>query len=819
MSKKEAEDAPGSQPLPPMHLKLLCGRTDEEKFAGLLLVAKAYGERQPEEDELKVIFESVGGTFLLRLLKTGVEGGKGMYAHVCLRVLNVLAISDAVASELGSFLPLLLTFIKQETAKQVKLCSSPEKDPDKSDAGGEIRANSPAATSSAVSSSSPLADDAVTLWTRIASASGLVNERDIKGVVEFLCIEDGNISGDFKRKVLRVFNACLSQGSASVTTISNDDRLALSKVFFKSNDLLKFELLETLLCFAQSFDSSPSSSNAAPEVWSLFVRAGIRDILRSRVVEGLKRVAILLSCSMIGAFGELWCVYPYPKGMGLPSVEDEKKGEFVQLLLNTTTVELSLILMVESVPADFQSTLVKLKEEAVEELRRQKEERKNIFEGDGDDDDDEDTETTDSTVGVVEEVEDEEERKLNVKQQDPKNEKPLAHILVPHAQCVDACIQIVEFTIGFLVESRLEGAMGKYQWARLPSDALLLLKRRYDESVACIVHYLKELHDMGRRSDPLGAVCVRALGIWYLEDPSIAVDDLKCVIPAIMSLQSVEYESEHIHPLSLCSRAFSEMALDPDLFTVLLQNSVVKTASDIVEDMVSRSSRGSSQGSGLDVGFLCSPRPNKLAVTPIWKMVDCLDLLRNVAFIEPMTVFQPASSASLNILPAPEFLTLAGKLVPYFQLCLQAVQGASESFGSLPLGERGISGIAALQLLMGELMSFLLVIARSCSPTAWKSALEATNSSVAGFWNVVRLWTSNAVLVEGDLSPSMKRMILACIEDCVQSGPNQHVAAVPVFKSKSFIGYLREAINTHHSDESLKEWTDACFSLVILLSK
>eukprot|EP00466_Bigelowiella_natans_P007381 jgi/Bigna1/81396/fgenesh1_pg.80_\ len=100
-------------------LSLLRKKTDEEKFAGLLLVSKHLKEAKGERllSSLSPIADAVGTKFLLRLLLTkGSKGAKGggrpsAYASLSINILSTLAADETILPRYLPALPSLLTHL------------------------------------------------------------------------------------------------------------------------------------------------------------------------------------------------------------------------------------------------------------------------------------------------------------------------------------------------------------------------------------------------------------------------------------------------------------------------------------------------------------------------------------------------------------------------------------------------------------------------------------------------------------------------------------------------------------------------------------
>eukprot|EP00026_Physarum_polycephalum_P004179 Phypoly_transcript_04196.p1 GENE.Phypoly_transcript_04196~~Phypoly_transcript_04196.p1 ORF type:complete len:626 (+),score=80.37 Phypoly_transcript_04196:108-1985(+) len=273
---------------------LLHGPSDEQRFVGLLLATKVI---QPDDKEnISKIYNAMGTKFLNKLLRSDKE--EGLYKSLALNVLSTFCrnmpeiIDDPFFVER---LPTVLDLIHTSNDETL------------------------------------IADGWACVEGVLMSPKGIIKilkENYTTFIANFI-VDPGN---DTKlHKMLQIIMQMVSIFPSLPVNIYVEAypiTMKLAKEFWRRKDLMKFELLNTIIALVSTFGSHPIPNQPMPE-WAVEVRAGVLEILSSKVTSKQRDPAIILSGLVLDLVGKEW-----PLG----------NNKFVELLLQVIKIEFRLSL-------------------------------------------------------------------------------------------------------------------------------------------------------------------------------------------------------------------------------------------------------------------------------------------------------------------------------------------------------------------------------------------------------------------------------------------------------------------------------------------
>lgn len=492
-------------------LKLLKGKSDEEKFAGLLLVTKHLNlareqqaqdggaekkdaveeaevefddmddkeeiakqeqivreriraekeakERWIEEqntrylDNLMRIYTSVGRPFLIRLLKTPKTQG------LALNILSTFVANSAIAGEF------------QENAAEIfDVIVKP----------GSL-------------SQETIVADAVTTLTHVLGAG----EEKIVGIPKrgFSVLVDvlARAPQSLHQSLVCLLNVLLAKAVDICPLEASDVQHALTplcKLFREKDTSAKVEVLKTLFfLLAGSYPRQPDLGKEGE--WCSDLREGIQDVITSRVSDEERRMCLVLVSVMLHTYGHAWASKP---------AFGKKKGHFVQILMNVVCVEVRVLLMVMGGPHPDQSL----------------------------------TQTIIACFTII-------ELSLNflcAPVQDEYSWSNLEGLNHSSLNFLRAALHPLD-----------NNSHAPLNAKRTPpttiaiGSIILMFQARYNEIFGEILLFLKEMEEKGRTNDALVVASIRAVGAWMAEETEALQDQFLDVLPFMLKVTAVDNSS------------------------------------------------------------------------------------------------------------------------------------------------------------------------------------------------------------------------------------------------------------------------------------
>ena len=294
-------------------------KTDNERFAGLVLVTQLVQSNTLNPADRRKLFDAVGFTFINRLLGTK-EVPQGCPDNVFQALAMTILACFSTDGE--------LLFHPQMVAKVPLI--------------GEVILNTP--------DEGAILDDCYHILVSFA-ASGEGCECLVRhGCVKTLCRVV--LEGTSKRALdvlLRILHFCPKEGWVSGGRDLVNVLSSLSKTFATAQDASKFELCKTLLSFLSSIDSCSLENileeAGLPNDWQADLCWGLQDILQSKVSAEQRDPALILTALLIDLVGiRSLLVQRRPSSLQQNPAEDVKSPELIVIAVTLAGVEIKMIL-------------------------------------------------------------------------------------------------------------------------------------------------------------------------------------------------------------------------------------------------------------------------------------------------------------------------------------------------------------------------------------------------------------------------------------------------------------------------------------------
>ncbi|KAL4022114.1 hypothetical protein IC575_015837 [Cucumis melo] len=304
-------------------LKLLKGEKDEQRLAGLFLVAKIC--KVDDLASLSRVYNAVGAKFLERLLRTGMgkgtvsgpgEDNRDAYLQLSVRILAAFCHVPEIAAseEMVSKIPLILETLSNQSGSSVL-------------------------------------EEYLEFLYLVSTASDagvttLYESGSLKIIASWmLSMPDGP---NLMKISMQLVQLIISKISLDIIIIDSlpelsDIVVAIARQFGVAHDAMKFEALRLL--------SAILSSNLTPlfetlrqvpsNVWAKHMRDGVSAILHNRTAPAEKLQALSLAESMVSILGEGWLIGE----IELPDVQDAIPSDrCLILVLEQSRVEIAVML-------------------------------------------------------------------------------------------------------------------------------------------------------------------------------------------------------------------------------------------------------------------------------------------------------------------------------------------------------------------------------------------------------------------------------------------------------------------------------------------
>ncbi|KAL3650675.1 hypothetical protein CASFOL_007078 [Castilleja foliolosa] len=301
-------------------MKLLRGKTDSQRLAGLLLVTKLCDKN--DQTAILNVYRALGSTFLHRLLLTGIGKGSGggdnanrdAYLRLSVTVLAAFARVSQIAAtdEMLSKVPLILEVLPME-------------------------------------SSAPISDECYEFLFLVTAAHDDGTMTLYKsGGMNVLASQMPNLSHDSRAMELaiKLVHLIISKLPAEEVYVHPSELskmvAAIAKQFALLHNALKFEtlhLLSTILSSDHSGALHAVLRSMKSNDWSTCIRIGIMDVLQNRVATADKHRALVLAECVISIVGEEWLIGPTT----LPDAPSSFPADrCILLVLETSRVEIAV---------------------------------------------------------------------------------------------------------------------------------------------------------------------------------------------------------------------------------------------------------------------------------------------------------------------------------------------------------------------------------------------------------------------------------------------------------------------------------------------
>ncbi|CAA0841969.1 neurochondrin family protein [Striga hermonthica] len=311
-------------PSPENLMKLLRGKTDSQRLAGLLLVTKLCDKN--DQRTILDVYEALGSTFLHRLLLTGMGKGSGgggdsanreAYLRLSVTVLAAFArVSQVAAMDVMlSKVPLILevlsmesgSFVTEECYEFLFLVTTAH-------------------------------DDGVTTLYNSGGMKVLASQMP--------CLSNGSHAMELAMKLVQLMISKLSGEKVYVGHPSELSIMvaAIAKQFALLHNALKFEALHLLVAILSSNYSGTLHAvlrSMKCSDWLTCIRIGVIDVLQNRVAPADKFQALILVECVLSIVGEEWLIGPTTL---LDARSSFPADRCILLVLETSRVEIAVVL-------------------------------------------------------------------------------------------------------------------------------------------------------------------------------------------------------------------------------------------------------------------------------------------------------------------------------------------------------------------------------------------------------------------------------------------------------------------------------------------
>ncbi|KAL8475199.1 hypothetical protein ACS0TY_031573 [Phlomoides rotata] len=307
-------------------MKLLRGKTDSQRLAGLLLVTKFCDK----DDQLTIlnVYRALGSTFLHRLLLTGTGKGSGgggddanreAYLRLSVTVLAAFSRVSQIAAtdEMLSKIPLILEVMSKEDCR----------------------------------SGSSLSEECYEFIFLVTNAheDGVITLFESGGMnvlaSQMPILPDGSHAMELAMKLVQLTVSKLPAEKVFVGYPSELSKMvsAIAKQFALLHNALKFEALHLLSTILSSSHSGVlhAALLSMGDDWSTRIRIGVIDVLQNRVVPAEKLHALVLAECVISFVGEEWLIGPATLPGAQSSMPDVR---CILLVLESSRVEIAVML-------------------------------------------------------------------------------------------------------------------------------------------------------------------------------------------------------------------------------------------------------------------------------------------------------------------------------------------------------------------------------------------------------------------------------------------------------------------------------------------
>eukprot|EP00742_Colponemidia_sp_Colp-10_P004748 GILJ01005064.1.p1 GENE.GILJ01005064.1~~GILJ01005064.1.p1 ORF type:complete len:725 (+),score=108.26 GILJ01005064.1:43-2175(+) len=310
-------------------LELLKGPSDEQRFAGLLLLTKS-SFTLDDKVVLRTVFDAIGAAFFQRLLRSA-----SAYQSLALNILPTFLVDDSVAVQLQTLLQDVLELMDQE-------CSQTTFDAANFD--NLLNCLQALVRCADVHHllSNPTLEILVKSWAKLLETYPVMASK-LMSLMDF------------------ILKQCKTYQPRTPLVAANFEKTLLaplSPVFAKVQTLVKFDLLPILsraLQVLSNWTSEKQQGVMSNASWPLLIRQGLHDILQSKLDPSRRDLALFLVDEMLKYCGPGWATEKYDLQEPLPTVEGVERGTFIVVLVNLVRVDLRVKL--EQIAHDLASTI------------------------------------------------------------------------------------------------------------------------------------------------------------------------------------------------------------------------------------------------------------------------------------------------------------------------------------------------------------------------------------------------------------------------------------------------------------------------------
>ncbi|GER51721.1 neurochondrin family protein [Striga asiatica] len=329
-------------PSPENLMKLLRGKTDSQRLAGLLLVTKLCDKN--DQRTILDVYEALGSTFLHRLLLTGMGKGSGgwgdsatreAYLRLSVTVLAAFARVSQVAAmdEMLSKVPLILEVLSMEYVIYYVVSVA---------SVGDF----------SLKSGSSVTDECYEFLFLVTAAhddgvTTLYNSGGMNVLASQMpCLSNGSHAMELAMKLVQLMISKLSGEKVYVDHPSELSMMvaAIAKQFALLHNALKFEALHLLVAILSSNYSGALHAvlrSMECSDWLTCIRIGVIDVLQNRVAPADKFQALILVECVLSIVGEEWLIGPTTF---LDARSSFPADRCILLVLETSRVEIAVVL-------------------------------------------------------------------------------------------------------------------------------------------------------------------------------------------------------------------------------------------------------------------------------------------------------------------------------------------------------------------------------------------------------------------------------------------------------------------------------------------
>mmetsp|Transcript_22260 Transcript_22260/g.54435 ORF Transcript_22260/g.54435 Transcript_22260/m.54435 type:complete len:876 (-) Transcript_22260:170-2797(-) len=574
-------------------LSFLRKPTDEEKFAGLLLISKHLREKQGQDIvcTLPLIADAVGTLFLTRLIRTrSRKDGKEIRAPSPQAILGINIVSTLARepSLCPRFLPIFGDLLNHM---------------DGCDPSHPIQ--------------SSLLLDLIGLCTALAQlpeagirrqAGFLLSIAKLIGVLS----SSKKPEAESRRFALEniairaVNDLCARIGGARIQQDGADDQAAsltcvdalntLASAFSKDQEGLKFHILSSLQALLGPSETNTSVSGwflhrvqqtpSHKHEWPLLIGRGITEVLSSRVKPDVRASCLYLSLTMFKLLGSTWATVLFGEDGAKSSSNKGRSVHLAALVVSMAAVELQVNLLTDIPEVHLPGESDRAKLEVAKELKEKAEKAKKRREGTGQEQKP-DADKCDSkrASDVVSDMLPTDE-KVSIRLPNPSkpNNEPKLRLKKRHAVlCHRAvvCLELLDATLHFLCnepwcgehflrhaiyasnvtadESKLDEA--KLAWENIPVESLMPIRRALSDSMMSLITFFNDCQALGislgesrifdaddceaqNDLDQMLIAGAKYIGTWMRLETEEHREKIRDLIPTLLAMKPSETSSQ-----------------------------------------------------------------------------------------------------------------------------------------------------------------------------------------------------------------------------------------------------------------------------------